>query len=125
MLQALDGLLKELEKMPEGLLFEDSEPECPRQALRLLRGFHGLTQKKLALLLGISTSHISEIESGKKMPTLELLNRYAQVFLVPVSSIMFFAENMESCLQGKSVNTEIPGKLLALLTLVSILNFKG
>ena len=65
-------------------------------ALRLMRVFHDLTQKELAELLGISKSHISEIESRKKTPTLAVLARYASVFEVPVSSILFLSENLDS-----------------------------
>ena len=94
-------------------------------ALRLMRVFHKLIQKEVAELLRISKSHISEIESGKKTPTLAVLERYASVFEVPVSSIFFFSENMCGCMQGKSVNTDIPEKLLALLEPQKIMNCKG
>jgi len=66
------------------------------KALKLIRVFHDLTQKELAEKLGISKSHISEIESGKKTPTLAVLNRYAEFFQVPVSSIMFLSENLDN-----------------------------
>ena len=95
-------------------------------ALRLMRVFlQDLTQKELAELLRISKSHISEIEAGKKTPTLAVLERYASVFEVPVSSIFLFSENMYGCMQGKPVNTDIPEKLLALLKLTRIMNCKG
>ena len=61
-------------------------------ALRLIRVFHNLKQGALAERLGISQSHLSEIESGRKQPTLEVLRQYAEVFGMPVSSIIFFAE---------------------------------
>lgn len=64
------------------------------KALRLMRVFHDLSQKDLAEKLDISKSYLSEIESGKKQPTLPLLERYSQVFNVPVSSIIFFSENI-------------------------------
>jgi transcriptional regulator with XRE-family HTH domain len=37
---------------------------------------------------------LSEIESGNKIPGLELLGKYAEVFKMPVSSILLFAEAM-------------------------------
>lgn len=89
-----------------------------------MRVYHDLTQKELAKLLRISKSHISEIESGKKTPTLAVLARYASVFEVPVPSILFLSENMYGCMQGKPVNTDIPEKLLTLLELTKIMSGK-
>ena len=63
------------------------------RALKLLRTSHDFKQKELAKKLGISASHLSEIESGQKTPSLVLLERYGEVFEVPVSSILFLAEN--------------------------------
>lgn len=64
------------------------------EALRLIRVYHDLRQSETASRLGISKSYLSEIEKGHKKPTLDLVERYADTFKVPVSSIMFFAENM-------------------------------
>lgn len=82
-------------------------------ALKLLRTSHDLSQKELAQKLKISTSHLCEIESGKKNPSLALLERYRQVFQVPVSSILFLAENYDR--QPQTRNALVSGKVLALL----------
>ena len=66
------------------------------KALRLMRVFHDLSQKDLAEKLGMSKSYLSEIESGKKTPTLDLLSRYSEIFDIPLSSIMFFSENLDN-----------------------------
>ena len=65
------------------------------EALRLLRTYHKTTQSKLAADLGISKSYLSEIESGKKNVTLELLGQYSSHFDVPISALFFFAEEMD------------------------------
>ena len=65
------------------------------EALRLIRVFHDMKQNELAVKLGISKSHLSEIEAGKKQPTIDLINRYSSVFGIPSSSILFFAEKLE------------------------------
>jgi transcriptional regulator with XRE-family HTH domain len=39
---------------------------------------------------------MSEIESGKKQPSLDLLNRYSERFGIPVSSLLFFSESLQS-----------------------------
>ena len=66
------------------------------EALRLIRVFHDVKQTELARRLGISKSHLSEIESGKKQPRMELIERYSAQFGIPSSSIMFFAESLEN-----------------------------
>lgn len=91
--------------------------------LKLMRVFHELTQKELADKLGISKSHLSEIEAGKKTPTIALLNRYAEIFEVPVSSIFLFSENLDNNFSGfnpKKLETVVPSKLLVLMNFIAI-----
>lgn len=66
------------------------------RALKSLRTFHQLKQTELARRLEISNSYLSEIESGDKMPGFELLEKYAALFKMPVSSILLFSERLES-----------------------------
>ena len=72
-------------------------------ALLTIRKYHRISQPDLSQSLGISNSYLSEIESGKKKPTLELLDKYSEYFDIPVSSLMFFSENMDKhdTLSGK------------------------
>ncbi len=65
------------------------------QALKLIRQFHNIKQGQLASELGISNSYLSEIESGKKDITIELLDKYSKYFNIPMSSLMLFSENIE------------------------------
>ncbi len=65
------------------------------EALRLLRIYHRSSQSKLAASLGISKSYLSEIESGKKNVTIDLLNQYSSHFHVPLSALFFFAEELD------------------------------
>jgi len=89
------------------------------EALRMMRVFHDFSQKELAEKLGISKSHLSEIESGKKNPTLPLLERYAEVFEVPMSSIMFFSENMEKGDITEKTRVLVSSKILAILNFIA------
>lgn len=54
-----------------------------------------MTQTDLSVKLGISKSYLSEIEGGKKSVGYELLEKYSAVFDIPVSSLVFFSENIE------------------------------
>jgi transcriptional regulator with XRE-family HTH domain len=89
------------------------------EALRLIRVFHDRSQKDLATRLQIAPSYLSEIEGGKKEPTLQLLRKYAEEFKIPMSSILFFAENMEDGPAASRVKTAISGKVLALLKFIA------
>jgi transcriptional regulator with XRE-family HTH domain len=89
------------------------------QALRLLRVYHDTTQKKLAEELGISKSYLSEIESGKKTPTLSLLELYSKYFDVPISSILFFSENLENDESTEKLKKVISSKVLKLLDFIA------
>ena len=87
------------------------------RALKLLRTSYDFKQKELAKKLGISASHLSEIESGQKSPSLVLLERYGKVFEVPVSSILFLAENIDC--QPNNSQALVSLKVLALLRFVA------
>lgn len=65
------------------------------EALRLLRVYHNITQKRLADDLRVSKSYICEIESGKKRAGLDILESYAAHFNVPLSSLFFFSEELD------------------------------
>jgi transcriptional regulator with XRE-family HTH domain len=61
------------------------------RALRLIREYHRLSRTELAAKVGLSKSYISELERGKK-PTIDVIERYAEAFRIPVSSLLLFAE---------------------------------
>jgi len=88
------------------------------EALRLIRVFHDLKQVELAEKLGVSKSHISEIEKGNKSPSLDLIQRYATEFKIPVSSIMFFAEELPNAKSGDKIRSKIAGKVIDILRFV-------
>lgn len=84
-------------------------------ALRLIRTFHDLKQVEAAELLGISKSYLSEIEGGSKAPTLQLINRYAEVFEIPASSILFFAENIDRQGSWEQARHIVASKIISIL----------
>ncbi|MEO0785427.1 MAG: helix-turn-helix transcriptional regulator [Pseudomonadota bacterium] len=92
------------------------------EALRLLRVFHDLKQRELAAKLGISTSHVSELEKGNRTPSLEVIQKYAAVFRIPVSSIMFFSESISDAQSGSrasgNAKSAIASKVISFLQLI-------
>ncbi len=66
------------------------------EALRLLRVFNDIKAKDMAKKLEISPSYLSEIEKGRKEPSLNIIKKYSAVLNTTPSSILFFSEDIES-----------------------------
>jgi transcriptional regulator with XRE-family HTH domain len=89
------------------------------EALRLIRVFHDISQKDLACRLEISAPYLSEIEKGRKQPTLDLINRYAAEFKMPPSSILFFSEHTKDGSGAATLKNAMCEKALALLSFIA------
>ena len=85
------------------------------KALRLIRIFHDKNQSQLAHALGISTSFLSEIESGNKKITIDLLDRYSKEFSIPPSSLLLFSEKLESKTFSEKARTTVARKVIKML----------
>lgn len=70
------------------------------EALRLFRVFHDMKLYEMAERLEISSSYLSEIEKGKKEPSLKLLEKYSKIFNIPVSTILSFSEELNRNQKG-------------------------
>jgi len=95
------------------------------EALRLLRVFHDLKAFELADKLGISQSYLSEIESGKKEPSLELIRKYADYFRTSPSSILFFSEDIERVGKKKKLKDVLRKKTLEFLQKIENANLSS
>ena len=82
------------------------------EALKQIRLFHQLKQVELAEKLGISNSYLSEIESGRKSVSMDLLHKYSEVFSVPASSLLMFSENLGSAKSSKSLRLKCASKII-------------
>jgi len=82
------------------------------KALKTVREVHRMHQGELAERLGISRSHLSEIESGKKAASVELLHKFAEVFDVPPSTFLSFAEAIEGPSERRQRNAKRLMKVL-------------
>lgn len=85
------------------------------KALKLIRSYHDLSQSDLANDIGISNSYLSEIESGKKTPSLDLLKRYSDKFDIPVSSILFFSETVDNDKLTEKMRLAFAKKIVSIL----------
>ena len=81
---------------PESVPWEEVYPDVSgRVALRGARKREALTQKELARLVGVSQTHISEMEHGKRPIGKDMTRRLAKVLKgqlsgFPVSHKIFF-----------------------------------
>lgn len=66
------------------------------EALRIMRVFHDLNQIEAAEHLHLSAPYLSQLESGKKMASLDVIQKYATAFHVPASSIFLLSERIQS-----------------------------
>lgn len=85
------------------------------RALKVVRQYHNINQTQLAGKLSISTSYLSELESGKKEPTLEILQRYASLFNVPLSSLVVFSEALDGTQSVSKARAFVSKKMLKIL----------
>lgn len=66
------------------------------EVLKILRQYHGYTQTELAKKIGIRQDNICIIELGRKTISLKILEKYSEVFMIPVSSIFFLHEQIQA-----------------------------
>lgn len=89
------------------------------EALKLVRNYHNISQTQLCNELGVSNSYLSEIESGKKVPTLEFLSKFSEHFKIPLSSLIFFSEKIDSEKITDNFRVSVAKKIIAMLKWVN------
>lgn len=60
--------------------------------LKLIRIANDMSTKNAAETTGISSTYISEVESGNKSPSISPLNSIANTYNIPASKILLFEE---------------------------------
>ncbi len=89
------------------------------EALRLVRIYHDKNQTEMADLLSISKSYLSEIESGEKKVTIKVLERYSKVLDIPLSSLLFFSEELEGTEHPSRPHIIVAKKVISFLRLLA------
>ncbi len=84
-------------------------------ALKQIRIFHQIKQADLAKKLEISRSYLSEIESGHKSVSMDILNKYAEIFDVPHSSLLLFSENIGKNKFSEGFRSVCAGKIIQIM----------
>ncbi|MFI3605272.1 helix-turn-helix domain-containing protein [Vagococcus fluvialis] len=83
--------------------------------LKKTRTIYDMPAKKLAAELKISPSYLSEIENNKKAPSIELLEKYANIFNMKLSSLILLSENYEDDKQKNKSEMYIQRKMIELI----------
>lgn len=76
----------------------DAEPHAMKNLgfiIKCVRKFHLENARTLALKAGISPSYLSEIEAGKKMPSVEILDKIANHYKMFAWSFLRLAQAYE------------------------------
>lgn len=85
------------------------------EVLKLLRVISDYKQNELACELGISAAFLSQIESGDRKLTMDLLDRYCEVFHMRKSTLLFFAEETGKAAESGNVRQRFRRRALRLL----------
>jgi transcriptional regulator with XRE-family HTH domain len=72
----------------EGSRLKDSSAKQAGERIRALREERRMTRATLAAKLEITLNHLYRVETGWRNPTLPIIERAAQVFNVPVSTLL-------------------------------------
>ena len=87
------------------------------KAIKIVRTAHGLTQAELAERLSIGPSHVSLIESGRRQPSLRVLDEISTALGVPPHLLTLLSsgpEEVEAHADPKQIG-ELARSLLGLL----------
>ena len=62
--------------------------------MQLVRDFHGLNQTDAANKIGVSQSFVCAVEAGRRVATLNVLQRYAAAFSLTLDELTEFVEHV-------------------------------
>lgn len=88
------------------------------EALRLLRVYNDVKLTELAKELDVSAGFLSEVETDKRRPNLELIEKYANRFNVRPSAIMFFGEELDGSTLKGTIKASIRDKLILFMQMI-------
>lgn len=90
------------------------------ETLKRLRGIYGYSAQELSECLGISKSYLSEIENGKKKASIDLLQKYADLFGLRPSTLLRFSEDYEEAYNNNAAQSFITGLMSKLINSYAI-----
>ena len=83
--------------------------------LKRTRTIYGYKANEMSKSLGISPSYLSEIENNRKKPSLDLLQKYADIYGIKLSSLILLSEDYDDAIQDKKGSVFIKTMMLRLV----------
>ncbi|WP_248548441.1 helix-turn-helix domain-containing protein [Paenibacillus odorifer] len=89
------------------------------EILKKTRDIYGYKAKEMSAKLDISSSYLSEIENNKKKPSLELLEKYSDIFDIKVSTLILLSEDHDDALKRNKPQEFIKKLMIKLIDVMS------
>jgi len=61
--------------------------------IKVIRAFEGIDQRTLAARMGVTRTYMSQIETGRKEPSLSFLKAFSKKFNIPLPLLFIGEEN--------------------------------
>ncbi|MDK8192223.1 helix-turn-helix transcriptional regulator [Paenibacillus sp. UMB7766-LJ446] len=87
--------------------------------LKKTRSIYGYKAKDMSVKLDISPSYLSEIENNKKKPSLDILEKYAKIFDMKVSTLILLSEDHDDALKTNKPQEFIKRMMVKLIDVMS------
>ncbi|CAM3275512.1 helix-turn-helix transcriptional regulator [Paenibacillus taichungensis] len=87
--------------------------------LKKTRSIYGYKAKDMSIKLDISPSYLSEIETNKKRPSLDILERYAEIFNMKVSTLILLSEDHDEAIKTNKPQEFIKRMMIKLIDVMS------
>lgn len=87
--------------------------------LKRMRTIYGYKAIQMSKELNISTSYLSEIENNKKQPSLKLLQKYADIFGLKLSSLILLYEKLDESNDKENLQRTMKRAMEKLIVLFS------
>lgn len=83
--------------------------------LKRTRAIYGFNATEMSKLLGISKSYLSEIENNKKKPSLELLDKYSNIYEIKLSSLILLSEDYDDAKKNNKCEVFVKNMMIRLI----------
>lgn len=89
------------------------------EALRILRDYYGFSRNEIMEGVQISKSYLSELESGSKRVTLDVVSKYAEFLDLKPSMILLLGETLAEGRSAKAVESFVAKNTRKLMSWIS------
>lgn len=84
-------------------------------AIKSIRSIYDMRSKQLAENLDISPSYLSEIETGRKTISLQLLNKFSKYFKLKPSTVILIAESIAEMKEMNESKIDSQNKIMKII----------